>query len=578
MNQELLKLLHTMVVYLKMDDVPFKPQAYEKAEEAITALNTSVEVIYKNGGLKALTSIPGVGFNIANHIEEFIKTKTFKAYQEYSAKYPIHINTLSAIQGVGPKTLKILYEKLKIINLRDLRTAALSGQIATIPGFGEKTQQNILDGIKFLERNQGYFLLGDALPMAESIKNDLNNLAHVENVIIAGSLRRKKEIVKDIDILVISDQPKMVTEFFVSMPSVERIYGRGETKSNVRLKNGIDVDLRIIHKQSLGAALSYFTGSKNHNIRLRQIAIDKGYKLNEYGLFKDDNMVAGLDETSIYNTLGLQYIEPELREDNGEIEAAQNNTLPKLIPYDNLIGDCQIQTNWSDGANSIEEMADAGQKAGLEYIVITDHTKSLGIAHGLDEARLLQQGVTIDKINKKLTASGKRFTVLKGSEVDILKDGSLDIDDSVLEKLDVVGASVHSGFKMSGEEMTKRIIKAMENPNVDILFHPTGRMLQRREPYDVDIDEIIEVAKRTGTILEIDAIYSRLDLKDEHIRRAVKSGVKFTIDSDAHSLKDLDKSFGVAQARRGWATKDDVINTRPLSLFLKSLKGRAREL
>jgi len=354
---------------------------------------------------------------------------------------------------------------------------------------------------------------------------------------------------------------------------VTRVFAHGETKSAIKLKNGMDVDLRVVPENSYGAALNYFTGSKDHNVALREIAIKKGYKLNEYGLFKGKKQIAGLTEEEIYKTLGMDYIEPEMREMVGEIGLAQKHKLPKLLDYGDIKGDLQVQTNWTDGSNSIEEMAMAAIAKGLEYIVITDHTKRLAMTGGLDKKRILKQMVTIDELNHKFRVRGSKFKVLKGTECDILKDGSLDLPDKVLEKLDVVGVSVHSLFNLSRQEQTERIKRAMNNPNVDIVFHPTGRLIQRRAAYEVDMEEIVKTAKKTGIILEIDASPERLDLRDQHIRMCVEAGVKMSIDSDAHSINHFDfLEYGVAQARRGWATREDIINAWSVEKMLSFLK------
>jgi DNA polymerase (family X) len=400
-----------------------------------------------------------------------------------------------------------------------------------------------------------------------------------------------QETIGDVDILITSKKPEAVIKTFIAMPEVERVVARGTTKSSVRLKNGLEIDLRVVAPKSFGAAMQYFTGDKNHNIALRKIAFKHGYKLNEYGLYKiqnskiknqNDNVkfkikktpTAGESEEKIYRELGLDWMPPELRTVGGEIEAAQKHNLPKLIKYGSLKGDSQVHSNWTDGENSIEEMAEAAQKLGLEYIAITDHTQSLIIAGGLDEKKLLRQMDEIDKINRKLRAKGQKFKVLKGAEVNILKDGSLDITDKILAQLDVVGIAAHSHFNLSRIEQTRRIIKAMENPYANILFHPTGRIINRRPAYEIDIDEIIKAAKRCGIILEIDAYADRLDLKDEHIRQAVAMGVKLSINSDAHSTEHFQYlELGIAQARRGWATQADIINAWPLDKMLGFLKG-----
>ncbi|MEK7377991.1 MAG: PHP domain-containing protein, partial [Candidatus Binatota bacterium] len=392
----------------------------------------------------------------------------------------------------------------------DLEKAARSGKIRGLPHFGEKMEQKILKGIEFLKQGSGRFPLGSALPLIGEIEQRLRELPEVEEVVVAGSTRRWKETIGDADILAISRKPEKVMEFFVSMSEVMHVQGQGKTKSTVKLKNGMDVDLRVVPRESFGAALNYFTGSKDHNVALRKIAQEEGLKLNEYGLFRGNKRIAGKTEEEIYKALGLAFIPPELRENQGEIEAAQKGELPNLVGYRDLRGDLQTQTTWTDGANSIAEMAEEAKRLGLEYIAITDHTKGLAMTGGSDEKKLLKQMAEIDKINRSL----KGITILKGAEVNINKDGTLDIKDEVLARLDVVGIAVHSYFNLLKREMTERIVRAMRNPHADILFHPTGRVIQKREPYDVDMDILIKTAKETGTVLEIDAYPDRLDLKD----------------------------------------------------------------
>lgn len=573
-NNQIAKILFEISVYLDMEGVAFKPRAYEKAALAIEALEDDLKDIYKKEGLNGLKRIPGVGESIAEKIEEYIKTGRIKYHEDLRKKMPIDLENLLAIEGLGPKMIKKLYKSLKIKNIDDLEKAALSHKIRKLPTFGEKTEENILKGIGFLKKSKGRFVLGFIHPLIKEIENRLKKLKEVEKIQVSGSVRRMKETIGDIDFLAISKNPSKVMDFFVSMPEVINIYSKGKTKSSVRLNNGIDADLRIVKKESFGSASQYFTGNKDHNIILRKIAQAKGLKLNEYGLFKGRKQIAGESEEEIYKILGLDYIEPELRENTGEIEAAQKHKLPKLIGYHELRGDLQVQTNWTDGSNSIEEMAEAAQKLGLEYIAITDHTKSLAMTGGSDEKKLLKQVEYIKKLNSKLKKQKSKFTILVGAEVNILKDGSLDIKDEVLKKLDIVGAAIHSHFNLSKQEQTKRLIRAMENRNVNIIFHPTGRIIKKRNAYEINIDEIIKAAKKTGTILEINAYPDRLDLKDEYIKKAVESGVKLAIDSDAHSINHFHYLYlGIAQARRGWATKNDIINAWPLEKMLKFLKG-----
>lgn len=569
-NAEIAQIFREIALYLEMQGVQFKPRAYEKVAYALEALEEPLAKIYERGGLKALEEIPGVGKAIAEKIEEIIRTGKLRYYEELKQETPVDIRGLTSIEGVGPKSVKVLYEKLGVKNVEDLEKVAREGKVRGLPHFGEKMEQKILKGIEFFKQGTGRFPLGAVLPLISEIERRLKGLPEVEAVAVAGSIRRRKETVGDGDILAISRQPEKVMDFFVSMPEVMHVHGKGTTKTMVKLKNGMDVDLRVVAAESFGAALGYFTGSKDHNVALRRIAQEKGLKLNEYGLFRGEKRIAGRTEEEIYEALGLRYIPPELRENQGEIEAAMRGELPDLVDYKDIRGDLQIQTTWTDGSNSIEEMAEEAKRLGLEYIAITDHTKSLAMTGGADEKKLLKQMEAIDKINSSL----RGIRILKGAEVNINRDGTLDIKDEALAKLDVVGIAVHSLFNMSRQEMTQRIVKAMRNPHADILFHPTGRVIQKREPYDVDIDAIIKEAKETGTVLEIDAYPDRLDLKDEHIRKAVEAGVKLVIDSDAHSVNHIRfLDFGVAQARRGWAKKSDIINTRPLKEFLKCLKG-----
>src|SRR3990167_7710986 len=548
-----------MAELLEMQDVHFNPRAYAKDPESIGSLGMDVREEYKKGVVKGLWGIPSVGRGIAEKIEEYLKTGHVREYEQMKKKIPVDISGLTAIEGVGPKAIKALWEKLRIKSVADLERAALAGKIAGLPGFGKKSEEKILKGIEFLKQSGGRFRLGDILPYVRALEAELKSIDEVDELVVAGSVRRWKETIGDVDILAVSRKPKAVMAHFVGLEDVVNVYAHGETKSMVRMKNGLDIDLRVVPRESFGAALNYFTGSKDHNVALRQIAIKKSWKLNEYGLFKligekekgKEEMIAGRTEGELYKKLGLRYIEPEMRENLGEIEAARNNKLPHLIGYGDLRGDLQTQTDWTDGRHSIREMAKAAIETGLEYIAITDHAKTLAMAGGADEKKLLSQMAEIDKINADLKRQGIKFRILKGAEVNILQNGSLDINDETLAKLDVVGAAVHTSLKLSRVDQTKRVIRAMENPNVDIIFHLTDRIINRREPIELDMDEIIKAAKRTKTILEIDAHPERLDLKDEHIRKPKNAGVKFSIDSDAHATSHFALlEFGIAQARR----------------------------
>jgi DNA polymerase (family X) len=570
MNPEIAKILFNIAEYLAMDEVPFKPRAYEKAAQRIVDLEEDVRDIYAREGLKSLKQIPGVGEAIALKIEEYIKAGKVEYYEKLKKTAPVDLSELGTVEGLGPKSIKRLYNELGIKSLKDLEAAAKKGKIRELRGFGVKAEEKILKNIGFAQTTGVRSILGLVMPRISSIEERLRKLPHIERIIVAGSARRQKETIGDVDLLAISSDPAPVMEYFVNMPEVVNVIAHGETKSSVKIRGGLNVDLRVVPSESYGAALNYFTGSKSHNVALRQLAIKHGYKLNEYGLFKGERQIAGRTEEEIYEKLGLTYIPPELRENTGEIELARAGKLPKLIEQGDLMGDLQVQTDWSDGKESIEAMARAAAARGLKYMLVTDHTKRLAMTNGLDEKRILKQMAEIDRVNK--TLKGK-IVVLKGSECDILKDGSMDLPDHILAKLDVVGGSIHSYFNVPRAEQTARIKRAMENPHVDIIFHPTGRIINRRSPYDIDLEELIRTALRTGTVLEVDAYPDRSDLCDEYIRRCVAAGVRLAIDSDAHASSHFSfLEYGISQARRGWAEKKDVVNTWPLDKMLSSLK------
>lgn len=587
-NQELAKIFSEIALYLEMENIPFKPQAYEKAALALESLSEDVKDIYQKGGREAIDKIPGVGESIADKIIEYIETGKIKYYEDYKKKMPVNIEELTAVEGVGPKTVKVLWQKLKIKNLEELEKAAKEHKIQELFGFDEKKEKNILQGIEFLKRDKGRFLLGEILPRAKEIEKQLKSLKEVEQISVAGSVRRCRETIGDLDFLVtVKDSKKAknsaekIMDFFVNMPGIIKIWGKGTTRSSVRFQEGIDCDLRVVAKKSYGSALQYFTGSKEHNIATRVLAIKKGLKLNEYGVFRGRKMIAGWSEQGVYRAIGLPWIEPELRENRGEIEAAFRQVqgkqpgLPKIIGYQDIKGDLHCHSKWDGGTNSIEEMAEKAMKMGYEYIGISDHTKFLRIEHGLDEKQLEEQRREIDKINLQLTTDSLQLRILHGCEANILPDGSIDISDEALSKLDYAIAGVHSAFKLSKEKMTERIIRAMKNPNIDIISHPTGRILKKRDEYQVDFDKILRVAKETGTILEINSWPERLDLNDINIKKAKEAGVKMVINTDSHQKEQMRFiELGIAQARRGWAEKDDIINTKPLKDMLNSLKKR----
>ncbi|MGQ9687356.1 MAG: DNA polymerase/3'-5' exonuclease PolX [Desulfobaccales bacterium] len=574
-NKEIAKIFNEIAEYLEMDGVQFKPYAYQKAALTLETLKNDVEDIYLASGLKGLRAIPGVGESIARKIEEYLTTGHIQYYDDLKKKMPINLDEIVGVEGVGPKKAKVLFEQLGIRTLEDLEAAARSHKIAPLFGFGEKSEQNILQGIEFLKSSKGRFLLGEILPIAEAVLEQLRARPEVERANVAGSVRRWKETIGDVDFLVISTDPARVMEWFVSLPGVVKVWGQGATKSSVRLKEGFDMDIRVIPPESYGAALQYFTGSKDHNIALRKIAIDRGYKLSEYGLFQGPRLIAARTEEEVYTYLGMPWIPPELRENRGEIEAALAGRLPEIIGYGDLKGDLHVHSNWDGGANSIDEILAAALAMGYEYVGLADHTKYLKIEHGLDEDQLRARNREVDVINDRLAKEGKKFRVLKGCEANILADGSIDIADEVLAELDFVIAGVHSHFRQPREEMTRRIVTAMRNPHVDIISHPTGRILKRREEYEVAIDDLLKGARETGTILEINSYPERLDLGNINILAAKQAGIKMIINTDAHHVDQLRLiPFGISQARRGWAEKQDIINAWPLVEMSKMLKGK----
>ncbi len=548
----------------------FRARAYYRAADTIANLSENVADVYDNGGVAALLEIPSVGKAIAAKIEEYVKTGKVRHLEELKAKVPINIDELYGIEGIGPRTIKALYDKLQVKDLIGLENAAAEGRLQTVPGFTEKKEQDIKKRIEFFRKGKGRRIIGEVYPLVKQIELRLLQAEGVHDAVVAGSVRRMKETVGDIDYLVTADDPEKAMEFFVSMSEVEEIVGRGPAKAFVRLAGGIDADLLVVPKESWGSALQYFTGSKEHSVELRKIAIAKGLRLNEWGVYKGEARVAGATEEGVYQALGLQWIAPEMRENTGEIELAKQGRLPKLVEYGSLRGDLQVHSESTDGTATIEEMARAAKEFGLSYIAITDHTKSLALAGGLDENELLEQAGRIVELNDRLKGT---FRILSSAEVNVMKDGSLDISSNVLDKLDIVGAAIHSNFNLPVETQTERLVKAAKNPSVDILFHPTGRLINKREGYPIDIEKVIEVARDTGTILEIDAHYDRLDLKDEYVRMAMKKRAKMVIDSDAHHpIHYAYLVFGIGQARRGWATQMDVLNTLPAARLLKALK------
>jgi len=563
-NKELADLFEKMADILEFKgENPFKISAYRKASRILGDLTQDIEEITESGRLK---DVPGIGEGMAQKIVEYLRTGKISKYEEIKKGISDELIAMMEIPGMGPKTLSMIHKERGIDSLSKLEKAIEDGSLIGLPGIGEKKVDNIKRGIQLLKQSKGRMNLGIAFPVARRIVEALREKTGFEKIQWAGSLRRMKENIGDIDILATGPNQEKIIHVFTHLPEVREILASGETKASVIVEGGVQIDLRVVDEDSYGAALQYFTGSKAHNIHLRGIAKAKGIKINEYGVFKGEKKIGGRDEEDVYKALGMVWIEPELREDRGEVEAAQANSLPKLVKESEIKGDLHVHSKWSDGSSSIEEIAKMAQKRGYQYVAICDHSKSLKITHGLDETRLLRQIEEIDRLNEKL----KGLQILKGTEVDILSDGRLDLSDNVLKRLDFVVAAIHSGFKQDKAKMTKRIVKALENPYVHFLAHPSGRLLGSRDPYEVDMDEIMEAAKRYGKALEINAYFERLDLDDLHCRKAKEMGIKVAIGTDAHHLDQLwMMSLGVAVARRGWLEPKDILNTLSLKEILR---------
>lgn len=548
------------------DDNLFRIRAYFKAAEVLENLTIDIEEMAQED---RLSQLPGIGADLSSKIKEILKTGTFEQFENLKKEVPAGLVDMLHIPGLGPKTVKFLFERLGIKDTADLKKAAEGGKLLELPGIKRTTVENILRGLAFLERGKGKMPLNIADAAAGEIVERLKKLKEVRNISLAGSLRRRKETVRDIDILVVSDEPEIVMDNFTDLPQVKEIIAKGNTKSSILTKSGVQADLRVVEADSYGAALLYFTGSKSHNIKLRLMAQKENWKINEYGLFRNSKKLAGLSEEEMYAKLNMPFIPPELREDAGEIEAAMKNTLPNLVKDSDIRGDLHIHSNMSDGIASLEEIIEAAQRKGYEYIAITDHSQSLKVAGGLSVSDI---GRHIQEI-RRLAGKIKGLAVLAGSEVDIKDDGSLDYPDSLLKELDLVVCAVHAGFKQSKEKLTNRIIKAIENKYTTIVAHPSGRLLGAREAYELDYDEIFKAAKDTKTFLEINSHPFRLDLTDAWARLAKEKGIKIAISTDSHSLEQLDYlKYGVDVARRGWLEKKDVLNTLPLKQLKQEIK------
>lgn len=548
----------------------FKVRAYRRAGHSIQNLPVEIEDLARESRLK---EIDGIGEALAEKIQEIISTGTCKYYEELKKEIPRGLVDMLKIPGLGPKKIQVIFEHLGITSIEELERAARAQKLRRLPGMGVKTEQGIRKGIETLKGHKDKILLAEALPIAEKIVSIFSSMHEVKRIAVAGSLRRKKEMVRDIDILVGTEDAESIIRDFLRFPGISDIIAQGPTKVSVMLNLGLQMDLRVVAPSSFYSALQYFTGSKEHNAKLRGLALKQGYKLNEYGIFSKDGKEAFYPESEqeLYHRLGLPYIVPELREDRGEIERALEGSLPKLVELEDIKGDLHMHSTFSDGISTMEEMAKTARELGYEYIAITDHTKSLKIARGLDEKRLYEQIKLIKKLNERIDG----IRILTGAEVDILADGTLDYSDDILKELDVVIASIHSGFKQDRETLTSRIISACKNPYVNIIAHPTGRILGRRDPYDVDMDMVLEAAQNTSTILEINSSPDRLDLNDQTVKRAKELGIKIAINTDAHDKDNLtDMKYGIWVARRGWLEQDNIINTLPLDKLLTLLHAK----
>lgn len=567
-NSEIAELFNRLADLLEVENAnPFRIRAYRNAARVVGGYSKSMADLLAEG--QDLSKLPGIGKDLADKIKTITETGRLPLLEQVQARTPATLSELMKIEGLGPRRVKILYEQLHITGPEDLKRAARSGQIRELEGFGRKTEEMILYRVEHFSDEEKRTRLPDAEEIAKPLLAYLQETKGVKDVTMAGSFRRRKETVGDLDILVTATKDSPVMDQFVNYDEVNELVSKGQTRSTVVLRSGLHVDLRVVPQTSYGAALCYFTGSKAHSIAIRKMAIKQGYKINEYGVFKNDKRLAGKTEQDVYRQIGLSYIEPELRENRGEIEAAKEDRLPKLVTLDDIRGDLHCHTQASDGQNSLEDMASAAKAKGYEYLAITNHSRHLAVAHGLDATRLLREIERIDRLNETLDG----IVILKAIEVDILEDGSLDMPDSVLRQLDLVVGAVHYKFNLSRRQQTERILRAMNNPCFNILAHPSGRLINERAPYEVDLEKIISAAKECGCFLEVNAQPARLDLTDNDCMLAKEMGLKVAISTDAHSTGNLDHMrFGVDQARRGWLEADDVLNTRTLDDLRRLLR------
>jgi len=570
-NAEIARLFGEIADYLEVKgENPFRVRAYRRAAQTLETLTEEASVLGERGSLQ---EVPGIGKDLAGKITEFLRCGRIEYLERLRAEIPAGVIDMLTVHGVGPKTAKLVYERLGADSVEKLEALARAHQLAGLPGIQAKTEENILKGIAVWRSGRERMPLGTALGLAEAIVTRLRDMPEVERIETAGSLRRMRETVKDIDLLVTSRRPGPVMEVFVGLPNVAEVLAHGDTKSSVRLREGIQVDLRVVDPECLGAALQYFTGSKQHNIRVRELAQRQGLKVSEYGVFREESgeRVAGRTEEEVYRAVGLPWVPPELREDAGEIEAALEGRLPTLVRLEDIRGDLQLHTTWSDGLHPLADLAAAVHARGYEYMAVTDHSRSSTVAGGMTEAEVLEMVREVRALNARLSG----FRVLAGCEVDIRGDGELDYPDALLRQLDLVQVSVHSRFKMPRHEMTARIVRAVRHPLVHILGHPTGRLIGERAAYEVDVEAVLQAAREAGTAVEINASPSRLDLNDLQARRARDLGIPLTISTDAHTIGHLDfMRFGVAVARRAWVGPTEVVNAWPEADVLAWLRRK----
>jgi len=573
-NAEVARLLVRLADLLEIEGADaFRVRAYRNGARVVEDLPREVASMLEKG--EALTELPGIGEALAKKIHEIVETGRLRALEEVEARVPPSLADLATIQGLGPKRVKILYEKLGVRTFEDLAKALRDGRARELPRFGETLEKKILQAVEKRTKQPRRTPLPMAEPIAERLLADLRKAKGLGKAVIAGSYRRRSDTIGDLDILATGKESAPIMERFVRHEEVGEILSEGPTRSTIRLKSGLQVDLRVVPEESFGAALHYFTGSKAHNIAVRGRAVERGLKINEYGVFRDEKPIAGRTEEEVYGAVGLPYIQPELREDRGEIRAAEEGALPRLVTLKEIRGDLHSHTDATDGRFPLEEMARAARERGYEYLAITDHTQSLTVVRGQDPKRIRAQMKAIDRLNADLErdGGGRPFRVLKSAEVDILEDGSLDLPDDVLKELDLTVCSVHSKFDLPRTQQTERIIRAMDDRYFTILGHPTCRLIPRREPCQIDLERVVEAARERGCYLEVNAQPERLDLTDVHCLMAKQGGVKVAISTDSHSITSLDAMrYGVDQARRGWLTPDDVLNTRSWKALSKLVR------